>query len=68
MTGGQAALSLDGNNDESGLPQGQKIKRLKAGRAPLRVIEPNADELAAHEAYLDVINKASGGKCVWVKD
>ena len=65
MTGGQAALSLDGQHDETGLPRGQKIRRLKAERAPLRVIQPTAEEQAAHDAYLDVIRKASGGKCVW---
>ncbi|MDQ7073302.1 MAG: hypothetical protein Q9N32_07420 [Gammaproteobacteria bacterium] len=37
-------------------------------RGPLRVIKANADELLAHEANLQRLNKASDGQCVWLKD
>jgi len=65
MTGGQAALSLGGMHDETGMPQGQPIRRAKADRAPLRVVQPSAAEREEHEAYLETLRKASGGKCVW---
>ena len=31
----------------------------------LAVVEPTADELAAHESVLADLDKASGGKTVW---
>ena len=64
MTGGQASLSLDGRSDEHGtLAQG--IRRLSADRPPLPVIRATEDELAAHEARLDAIDKTSNGVAVW---
>lgn len=68
MTGGQAALSLGGMHDESGMPKGQKIRRLKADRLPLPVVQATAEEREAHEAYLELLQQASGGKCVWSAD
>ncbi len=35
------------------------------GMAPGRCPRPNADGAAPHEALLDVIHKASGGKAIW---
>jgi DNA polymerase III subunit epsilon len=31
------------------------------------VIPASAEELAAHQAWLDELDKKSGGKCVWKK-
>lgn len=63
MTGGQAALALDersftqpGSGDAERTP-------LRAG-VPLIILSATADELAAHEALLGIITKASG-RCVW---
>ena len=36
-------------------------------RGPLRVIKATDDELLAHEATLQRLDKASGGQCVWLK-
>jgi DNA polymerase III subunit epsilon len=65
MTGGQAALALDERSfDRAGTALGA------AERAPLRTVVPlviiaaTPDELAAHEALLAIIAKASG-RCVW---
>jgi DNA polymerase III subunit epsilon len=66
MTGGQSALALDmsGGRGES--------TRTSIGAAPIRapgislvVAEADAGELRQHEAMLDLIAKASGGKTVW---
>lgn len=69
MTGGQTALALVGSteNENSASSQGgdSEIRRLAAGRAALRVIAANAEELAAHDQQLQKIDKASGGKTVW---
>jgi hypothetical protein len=32
---------------------------------PLIVIEPTADELAAHREYLSALEKEIKGRCVW---
>ena len=34
-------------------------------RPPLPVIRASAEELAAHDQYLDMLDKKSGGACVW---
>jgi DNA polymerase-3 subunit epsilon len=66
MTGGQSALALDmsgGRGDAT---------RTSAASAPIRVAgvaltvtAADPDELRQHEAMLDLIQKASGGKAVW---
>lgn len=67
MTGGQTALLLDEESANSATGE-QQIRRLDANRPPLRVIAANADELAAHEAYLDLVEKAHGGPCLWRRE
>ena len=37
-----------------------------AARPPLPVIAPSDEELAAHRAYLEALNRESKGRCVWV--
>jgi DNA polymerase-3 subunit epsilon len=66
MTGGQAALLLDGSlagQAHEGSVSG--IRRLAPGRAPLPIVRATEAEQAAHEARLDAIDKASGGNCAW---
>ncbi len=65
MTGGQAALSLDGSSGEMGLAL--EIRRLPVDRPPLQVIRANGTELEAHEIRMDAIEKASEGRCLWRK-
>lgn len=63
MTGGQTSLSLGGaNSDGQG---GETIRRLPESRKPLTVIRASDEELAAHREQLDVIEKKSGGNCLW---
>jgi DNA polymerase III subunit epsilon len=65
MTGGQGALELA----EAAMPGA--ADGVQRGRAPLRVALPlvvvraSAEELAAHEAMLAIIGKASGGRVLW---
>ena len=66
MTGGQSALALDmsGGRGESS----RSVIALAPVRAPgitLAVATADAEELRQHEAMLDLIAKASGGKTVW---
>jgi len=61
MTGGQSALALI--DDRHGAARaGATVVRPIAG---LRVVEPCAEEITAHELLLDLIDEASGGRCVW---
>lgn len=64
MTGGQAALALaevaaTGNGSE------RTVRALVRPPVPLVVVAASEQELASHAAMLAIINKASGGKCLW---
>jgi DNA polymerase-3 subunit epsilon len=66
MTGGQGALALvetaaSGNAADGG----RAVRALVRPSVPLVVIAATEQELAAHAVMLAVINKASGGKCLW---
>ena len=63
MTGGQTALSLDDEAEHNSSTR--EARRLDPNRPKLRVIQPSAEELAAHQQRLETIEKKSGGKCVW---
>jgi DNA polymerase-3 subunit epsilon len=63
LTGGQAALSLDDEAEYN--VTASEARRLDPNRRKLRVIQPGAEELAAHQQRLETIDKKSGGKCVW---
>lgn len=65
MTGGQETLSFDATQEQQAADSGH-AKIIDANRKPLRIIEPTAEELAAHEQYLERIKDESGGKCVWI--
>lgn len=62
LTGGQAALLLDSETAEEETEDGSP--RSWADRPPLPVREADAAELAAHEAFLDLLDESSGG-CLW---
>ncbi len=67
MTGGQTNLSLagDGGDAGGGYVSVSKIRRISAEREPLTVLGASAQELAAHQAFLDKIKKASGIEMAW---
>jgi DNA polymerase-3 subunit epsilon len=65
LTGGQTALQLSDAVDAAGGQAAEPVRRLPAGRLPLPVIAAGQDELAAHEAQLELIAAATGGKVLW---
>lgn len=70
MTGGQTALSLSSHTADSGSSESGQISlgKVSSNRKPLAVIRASDEELAAHEAKLQVLDKASGGNCAWLKE
>src|SRR6185369_4930166 len=66
MTGGQSALALDtGMNRGSTEKQTADAITIRVPGLTLSVPVADAEELRQHEAMLDMIQKASGGKAVW---
>lgn len=65
MTGGQTGLfeEIHGGSGEAG--GGSEIRRLEPGRPPLTVVEATADELQAHEAWLDKLEQDSPNGALW---
>lgn len=69
MTGGQVSLSLVAEQASKQSDEAGKLDiNLPKERGPLRVIKADVDEVAAHEATLQRLDKASGGQCVWTKE
>jgi DNA polymerase-3 subunit epsilon len=63
MTRGQDSLVIDDLGGSQGGEAATEVVDFSAFELP--VIEPSAEELAAHEAVLAGLDKASGGKTVW---
>jgi len=74
MTGGQSSLLLDDEHTDSGIrltaDSSDGLEQSGVRKAPvgnggytLTVVEPNPDEVAAHDAMLEKIRKS--GACVW---
>lgn len=62
MTGGQTKLSLASNGSSDA--DSTAVRRIKRTGNKLKVIKATADELAQHEARLDIVQDA-GGNCLW---
>ena len=62
MTRGQGILVIDAGEASQGALQ---IEAVDLRSYALLVLEPSAEELAAHEEVLAEIDKASGGKTLW---
>ncbi|MHB8454822.1 MAG: DNA polymerase III subunit epsilon [Acidiferrobacterales bacterium] len=67
MTGGQTALFQDVAQSAIESAARTEVPVLDFNRPPLSVIRATADELAAHAAWMEEIEKKSGGKCLWKK-
>ena len=66
MTGGQGALALAETASSGTAADGTRtVRALVRPSVPLVVICATDGELAAHAAMLEVIAKASGGRCLW---
>lgn len=64
MTGGQSSLLLDVASAGSA-DGGTTVRALVRAAVPLKVLVATEAELHSHAALLEVIAKASGGRCVW---
>jgi DNA polymerase-3 subunit epsilon len=67
MTGGQAVLFQDGHDVARQDAVHAATRVLDGVRVLLEVIRPAAEEIAAHQAWLEEIDRKSGGKCLWKK-
>lgn len=68
MTGGQVSLSLASEPDPRRKPQKAAGDRTASvSDAPLVVINADENELTAHQAMLEAIDKNSDGQCVWLQ-
>ncbi|MCK9506051.1 MAG: DNA polymerase III subunit epsilon [Porticoccaceae bacterium] len=65
MTGGQVDLGLRKESAESGNGQGREIRRLSDDRPPTPVLVASAEELAAHQEFLERIQKQGGAEPLW---
>lgn len=68
MTGGQVTLSLGDEAASPGAVEAARPARVRADRPRLAVLAPSAEELQAHAARLTAIDRASGGRCLWLAD
>jgi DNA polymerase-3 subunit epsilon len=66
MTGGQVTLALGGEGAATPV-ETSAIRPVAAARSPLRVVYASAQEVAAHDAYLTMVEQASGGRCLWLR-
>lgn len=67
MTGGQTALLLEPESAPvSAEDAAERLHQRQLNRPALRVLVPSAAEQASHEARLAVIQKRSGGQCLWL--
>ena len=64
MTRGQGSLVIDEAQDQGG----GVVETIELSAFELPVLQPSAEELAAHRALLADIDKASRGKLVWQAD
>lgn len=70
MTGGQTRLALGGQQGGIGGEFGEEaevIRRVSSERPRLKVIRASEEELERHRKKLEVVDKASGGNCLWLK-
>lgn len=67
LTGGQTALALGQESDNGEGDSMLDVRLVNAANLTLKVIEPSASELEAHEAFLTLLDKKSSGNCIWLK-
>jgi DNA polymerase III subunit epsilon len=67
MTGGQVALRLGESGAAQNRDDGAAIRPLTRPATALRVVVATADEEQAHQAFLELLSKASKGRCLWQK-
>ncbi len=70
MTGGQSLLALEQEASSQIRVDGAETAFAPLARPlePLRVVTASAEELLAHAELLKVLQKASGGRCLWLAE
>jgi DNA polymerase-3 subunit epsilon len=63
LTGGQTSLQLGQGDSEDGEGE-EPIRRIDASALVLPIVRASTDEIALHEAFLDLLDKKSDG-AVW---
>ena len=66
MTGGQTMLSLSAD-DTAGGSSVERIRRLAANRKPTPIVRATAEELEAHQAFLQMLESKSGAPSIWAQ-
>jgi len=64
MTGGQTSLTFSMEGERQQQASGDTIHRIARPASGLRVVAATDEEIAAHEARLDLVMK-KGGSCLW---
>ena len=64
MTRGQESLTID--IAQPAIAIGGPAQDWAGRRIPLIVILPSEEEAAAHEAYLQSLQRESKGRCIWL--
>ncbi len=67
MTGGQTALELKSEIVAGAVEEEGGIVRVNSDRKPLKIIRASEAEQKRHEEKLQMLEKASGGNCQWLK-
>ncbi|OBX07815.1 DNA polymerase III subunit epsilon [Gallibacterium salpingitidis] len=67
MTGGQVSLALDSEPIIITGGAMQQNGEHTVLQRDLVILKPNEEELAAHQKYIELINKKSGNQCLWEK-
>ncbi|HAE78335.1 DNA polymerase III subunit epsilon [Morganella morganii] len=65
MTGGQTSLAFSADNESSDEENIQTIQRITRPQSGLRVVYATDEEIAAHEARLDLAEKKGANPCIW---
>ncbi|MBF0784707.1 DNA polymerase III subunit epsilon [Muribacter muris] len=69
MTGGQIALlGEEEQSDMSVNAQDAHYTPIVVDHSHLVVLQPTEEELAAHQDYLELINRKSKGNCLWTRE
>jgi DNA polymerase-3 subunit epsilon len=68
MTGGQSLLALDeAARERSGAARSAQVPATVRPVEPLRVVNASEEELAAHALLTALLQKSSGGACLWLQ-
>ncbi|CAG9411868.1 MULTISPECIES: DNA polymerase III subunit epsilon [Providencia] len=65
MTGGQTSLAFSMESESSNTEQANTIQRIERPVSGLKVLYASDEEVAEHEARLDIVDKKGGKPCLW---